>query len=60
MCFELKIQEKSLKEMKPICSLVNWGQVENSETSEISKKFFQEFQIRVFNFGCRTKSKTQK
>ena len=39
---------------------MNFGQVENSETSEIPEIFFQEFQIRVFDFGCRAKSKTRK
>ena len=36
---------------------MNMGQVENSENSEI---FFRDFQIRVFDFGCRAKPKTWK
>ena len=39
------------------------GQVENSETSEISEIleiFFQDFKTRVFDFDCRAKSKTRK
>ena len=36
------------------------GQVENLETSEISEIFFEDFQIWVFDFGCREKSKTRK
>ena len=42
---------------------VMYGQVENSKTSEIleiSEFFFREFLMRVFDFGCRAKSKTRK
>ena len=33
--------------------------LETLEISEISEIFFQEFEIRVFDFGCRGKSKTR-
>ena len=36
------------------------GQVENSEIPEILEIFFRDFQIRVFDFGSRAKSKTRK
>ena len=39
---------------------INLDQVENSEASEISEIFFWDFQIRVFDFGCRAKSETRK
>ena len=47
---------------KNLLPLFKRGQMESSETSailEISDFFSRDFEIRVFYFGCKAKSKTR-
>ena len=54
-----KKEPQLLKDQPKTCRYF-MGQIENSETSEISKKNFGDFQIQVFDFGSRAKSKIRK